>query len=149
MADIRRKAYTQAGTPTSALTTELNSLANAAATAAGPAQDNTTNKDLYADFFLNVTFGSAPTAGATVDLYMLPSIDNGTSYADAVVAATPARGMLVGSFSCRAVTSAQVMTISNVPIGEKFKMQVVNNSGQAFPASGSTVKYQSWKLEAV
>jgi hypothetical protein len=149
MADIRRKAYTQAGTPTSALTTELNSLANAAATAAGTAQDNSTNKDLWAIFVLSVTFGTAPTAGATVDLYILPSADGGTNYADAVVAATPARGMLVGSFSCRAVTTAQVMIIDNVPIPEKFKMQVVNNSGQAFPASGSTVKYQSWKMEAV
>jgi hypothetical protein len=149
MADIKRKGYTQAGTPTSALTTELNSLATATATAAGPAQDNSSNLDLYADFVLSVTFGTNPTAGATVDLYLLPSVDGGTNYADAVVAATPARNMLVGSFYCRAVTTAQIMTVTNVPIPEKFKMMVVNNSGQSFPASGSTVKYQSWHLQAV
>lgn len=147
--NIKRNSYTQAGTPASALTTELNSLATATASAAGTAQDNSTNLDLYADFVLSVTFGVAPTANTTVDLYLLPSIDGGTTYADAVVAATPAKSMLVGSFYCRNVATAQVMTLANVPIPEKFKMMVVNNSGQAMAASGNTLKYQSWHLQAV
>lgn len=148
MSDIKRKGYTQAGTPTSALTTELNSLATATASALGPAQDNSSNLDLYADFVLSVTFGTNPTANSTVDLYLLPAVD-GTNYADAVVAATPAKNMLVGSFYVRAVTTAQLIAITNVPIPEKFKMMVINNTGQTMAASANTVKYQSWHLQSV
>ncbi len=149
MADIKRKSYTQAGTPVTALDTQLNSLATATASAAGSAQDNSTNLDLYADFVLSVTFGTNPTANATVDLYILPSVDGGTNYADAVVAATPAKNMLAGSFYVRAVTTAQVITITNVPIPEKFKVMVINNTGQSMAASGNTLKYQSWHLQSV
>ena len=149
MAEIKRKSYTQAGTPASALTTELNSLATATASAAGPAQDNSTNLDIYADFVLSVTFGSAPTAGNTVDLYILPSVDGGTNYSDAPVAATPPKELFAGSFYVRAVTTAQVIMLANVLIPEKWKACLVNNSGQAFPASGSTLKYQSYHFQSV
>ena len=147
--DIKRKSYTQAGTPTQALSTELNSLATATASSASAAQDNSTNLDLYADFVLSVTFGTAPTANNTVDLYLLPSFDGGTTYADAVVATAAAKNMLIGSFYVRNVNTLQVMTISNVPIPEKFKVMVVNNTGQTMAASANTLKYQSWHLQSV
>lgn len=124
-------------------------MATATASSAGTAQDNSSNLDLYADFVLSVTFGSAPTAGDTCDLYLLPSVDGGTNYSDAAVAATPPKELFAGSFYLRAVTTAQVVVLANVQIPEKWKACLVNNSGQSFPASGSTLKYQSWHLQSV
>ena len=134
-------AYTQA--LANCLTTELNALANAAASAAGSAQDNTTNLDLWGDFELAVTFGSNPTAASTIDLYLIASVD-GTNYADSAVLPVTA---LVGSFVLRAVTTAQLVHVLRVPLlPGKFKMAVLNNSGQSFPASGSTVKMRTYHL---
>ena len=125
--------------------TELNSLANNAG-ALGAEYDNATNLHEFGLFELNVTFGSAPTAGNTVDLYLIPAPD-GTNYDDAVTGASgqaPAP-CYVGSFPLRAVTTAQKVPLGlglalvNLP-PTKFKAFVLNKSGQAFPASGSTLK---------
>lgn len=146
MATIGRKAYTQA--LTNGLSAEFNALANASYTAAGSTIDNSTNLDLYADFLLQVTFGSAPTAGSTVDLYLVPSPDN-TTFADGGGAVAPASALKVGSFQLRAVTTAQAVVIFNVLIPQYFKLVAFNGSGQAFPASGSTVKYRTFSLQSV
>lgn len=142
----------EAAAITSVLTTELNSLANAAA-ALGTEYDNATNLYLWAMFELNVTFGSSPTAGNTVDLYIIPAPD-GTNYDDNTTGASGAAPSTsyVGGFPLRAVTSAQ-----KVPLGAtrrvdlpptKFKVFVVNGSGQAFPASGSTVKMIAYRYQS-
>lgn len=134
-------AYT--ATLANVLSTELDSLANGSATAAGTAYDNTTNLDLWADFVLDVTFASNPTAGSTIDLYLIPSVD-GTNYADSAV--LPA-SYLVGSFVLRAVSTAQKVALLRVPLlPGKAKFAAVNNSGQAFPASGSTVKLRTYHV---
>ncbi len=127
---------------TSCMTTELNALANGSAII-GAAIDNTTNLDLWADFQLNVDFVSAPTAGTSVDLYLIPSLD-GTNYADSSAVLAP---YYVGSFPMCAVTSAQIAMVRRVPLGPgKFKPYVYNGSGQAFPATGSTVQYRSYHV---
>lgn len=144
----------EAAAITSLMTTELNSLASAAA-ALGVEYDNSTNLYLWGLFELNVTFGTNPTANSTVDLYLIPAPD-GTNYDDAVTGAAgsaPATSY-VGGFPLRAVTTAQ-----KVPVGAglqlislppaKFKAFVVNRSGQAFPASGSTVKMVPYRYQSV
>lgn len=134
----------EAGSITSIMTTELNSLADNAA-AIGAEFDNSTGLWLFGLFELNVTFGTGPTAGSTVDLYIIPAPD-GTNYDDAVTGASGSAPSTsyVGGFPLRNVTSAQ-----KVPIGVarrielppvKFKAFVINRSGQSFPSSGSTVK---------
>jgi hypothetical protein len=142
MADIKAKA----GAIVTVASTELNSLANNAG-ALGAEYDNATNLYISAVFELSVTFGSAPTAGSTVDLYIIPAPD-GTNYDDAVTGAAgsaPATAY-AGGFPLRAVT-----TLQRVPLGIglsgpvplpacKFKAFLLNRSGQAFPASGSTLK---------
>ena len=146
--------YEQAAITTVA-STELNSLANNAG-ALGAEYDNATNQYLFGLFELNVTFGSAPTAGSTVDLYIIPAPD-GTNYDDAVTGASgyaPASAY-AGGCPLRAVTTAQ-----KVPLGLgvqglvqlppcKFKIFILNKSGQAFPASGSTVKMIPTRYQAV
>jgi len=142
MADIKAKA----GTIASMATTELNSLANNAG-ALGAEYDNATNLYLFGVFELNVTFGSNPTAGSTVDLYIIPAPD-GTNYDDAVTGASGAAPATayVGGFPLRAVTTAQKVPLGvgisgPVPLPPvKFKAFILNKSGVAFPASGSTLK---------
>lgn len=146
MATISRKAYTTS--LTSILTTELNSLATATNSAASSTVDNSTNLDLYADFLLQVTWGTNPTAGNSCDLYLIPSPDN-TTFADGGGAVNPAKNLLVGSFYVRAVTTAQAMTLFNVLIPQYFKLVLINNTGQAMAATGNTLKYRTYSLQSV
>lgn len=152
MANIKRSAYTQV--LTSALTTELNSLANNAGSAASATIDNSTNLDLFIDLLLTVTFGVAPTASTTVDVYMIPSPDN-TTFGDYTSGASPfaPKALLVGSFEIRAVTTAQNITLEGIggpgggPLPAFFKLAVINNAtGQAMAASGNTLKYRTYNL---
>lgn len=141
---------TKWSTPTdrgSVLTTELNSLANGSYSAVGSEVDNATNKDLYGDFELNVTFGSAPSAGGYIGLYLIPALD-GTNYADGGSSVAPPATSWIGNFPLRAVTTAQRVTITGVSLPpSKFKVVAYNGSGQAFPSSGSTVDLYTSNVE--
>jgi hypothetical protein len=121
------------------LTTELNSLANGSATAASAAIDNTSALDLFVDLELVVaTQGSARSAGATVSVYMVTSLD-GTNYDDVLAGVTE----LVAVFPLDAATTARRRTVRDVPCGpNKFKFFAVNNTGQALASSGNTVSYR-------
>ena len=140
---------------TTLLSTELNSLANNAG-ALGAEYDNATNDYLFGMFELNVTFGSAPTAGSTVDLYIIPAPD-GTNYDDAITGASGSAPSTcyAGSFPLRAVTTAQKIPLGLGAAGyvalppTKFKVFVLNKSGQAMPASGTTVKMIPFRYQTV
>lgn len=137
MASITQKAY--AGVQ-SALTTELNSLASTSSSAASSAIDNSSALELFDDLELAVTFGSSPTAGGYVSVFLLPAVD-GSNYADGSASVAPQGGLLVGVFEVKASTSAQRLAIQNVAIPPGlYKYMVTNNTSQAFPASGSTLK---------
>lgn len=138
-----------AGTIVSVATTELNSLANAAG-ALGAEYDNATNLYLFGEFELNVTFGTNPNAGGLVSLFIIP-VPDGTNYDDAVYPGP--MSSYVGAFAVRAVTTAQKISLGYGLSGyvqlppSKFKVFVVNDSGQAFPASGSTVKMVPFRYQ--
>ncbi len=122
-----------------ALSTELNSLANTAR-AISSAIDNSGSSDkyLFCDAELSVTFGSAPVAGTVIALYFLPSVD-GTNYPDDAYADLQ-EALWVGSFIMRNAT-AQRRVLRGILLPPKlYKVVLKNISGQAFPASGSTVK---------
>lgn len=122
------------------LTTELNSLADAARTAAGTEVDNSTNLDQFGKLEINVTFGSAPTAGGYVEIYMVTAPD-GTNYASGSGSVHPGAQSLVDVIEVQATTSAQILmsrVLKLQPAKTKFLLQ--NRTGQAFPASGSTVE---------
>jgi len=137
------------------LSTELNSLANSAA-ALGTAYDNGANLYVYATFELNVTFGSNPTANSTIDLYIIAAAD-GTNYSDAITGASGTAPItsFVGGFPLRAVTTAQRVPLGVGLRGPVFlppvpiKLFVINRSGVAFPASGSTVKMVPYRYQSV
>ena len=143
MASVTHKSYTAA--IASALTTEANSLANDANTAASSAIDNTTNLDLFHDLTLTIaTQGSARSAGATVEVYLVMALD-GTNYDDV----SESTAELVAVFSLDAATTARQLTRRDVPIPPGlFKYFLRNRTGQALAASGNLLEYRAHSVTA-
>lgn len=147
MTTIERSAY---GTFTDVLTTELNSLATNS-TALTASIDNTSNHFIYVDLELEVTFGTAPVLNAGINIYLLSSVD-GTNYADGSAGAPgtiPDPNLLVWTFLCRAVTTAQRKTTKppgiEVPPG-LYKLLLENKAGQTTAASANVLAYRGHEL---
>lgn len=128
------------------ISTDLNSLANNAGEVPGGASATYIDADaygqLYADLELVVTFGVAPTASTLVELYFIRRIDgtNPEDYTRGASAAGPPNGF-EGGFPVRAVTSAQRIILPKVQLPPlDFIPILINKTGQAFAASGNTLK---------
>lgn len=141
------------GTIASLLTTELNSLANNALAVATAAFNNVVGGgggDGYTlgEFELVVTFGTAPTANTGVAVWLLGQPD-GTNYEDGSSSVTPARAPdLV--LPVRAVTTAQRVTVRTIMAPGSWKALVKNDgTGQAFAASGNTLKVRPYTPQGV
>lgn len=129
----------EVGTLQTMMTTELNALASNTASGVGTMYDNGTDLFLYADFVLNVTFGTSPTAEFPVNLFLIPAVD-GTNYATADATHLPPN-CAKGSFLVFNQTTAQKLVIPGVQIPPcKFKLILENATDQNFPATGSTVE---------
>jgi hypothetical protein len=93
---------------------------------------------------------SAPTVGTVIELYLLPSVDGGTTYPDGSSSILPQTSLYVGGFIVRAVTTAQIMSLRGVALPPGFfKYLVQNTTNQAFPASGSTLRRNPYQLQSV
>ncbi len=128
-----------------ALTTELNSLANGSFSAAF-ALDNSTGLYQFISFEL-VLASLTPVAGQTVGLYISVSV-GGTNYADANQADN-----LVVAWPLSTSASAKRKTASLIPIPpQKVSISIGNltiTSGVAFGASGNTLKYARFNGQGV
>ena len=126
------------GTLTTMISTELNSLTNSSITTPASIFNNTTGAR-FADFELLVTYGTNPTDGSQVDLYIVPSLD-GTNYADGSSSIVAANNYS-GSFILRATTSAQRLVLRDISIPScKFKVHLKNLAGQTTSSSGNTLR---------
>lgn len=144
MATIELSAY---GTIATALSTELNSLASGSS-AITAALDNGTDKSIWDDLELVVTFGTAPALNAPVEVYLVPSVD-GTNYVDGSSTVLPSPNLLVGTFLVRAVTTAQRVAIRKIELPPGlFKYLVRNQAGQAMAASGNTLKRRPYEMSS-
>jgi hypothetical protein len=140
------------GSVASLLTAEMNSLASAAVAVAGTAFNNTAGGGggdgcPLADVELLVTFGVAPTANTGVSIWWLRAVD-GTNYEDGTAAPVRQPDVIIG---VGAVTTAQRLVRPGVrlPPGS-FKALILNNgTGQAFAASGNTLKILPYTFQAV
>jgi len=141
MSSTKRTAY---GPIATALSTDLNALANNATSAASATIDNSGVLDLYADFELVLGTQTARTAGCVVSLYIAPSLD-GTNFADVSAASAE----LLGTFPLATGTAAQRVPVRNcdIPPG-LFRVFVVNSSTQAFAATGNTLRYRTHSVKA-
>lgn len=103
---------------------------------------NGTGRYLYADISVRLA-SMTPTAGGHIALFLLPLLDDGTTYADGASSATAtAQASIthyVGALALRAVASAQNGMVRGilVPPGS-FKWYLINRSGVPF-ATGTTV----------
>jgi hypothetical protein len=122
-----------ASNPITLETTSLNSLATTGTVTGTAYTANTTDRYLYADFELLITYGTNPTAGSVIELSLLRSLD-GTNYEDA-----PGPGGYAGGFVLAATTSAQRLVIRGVPVPPfKFKPYIAaKTTGQTAAASGN------------
>lgn len=135
------------------LTTGLNSLANSTSdttgfSAVGAEVDNETDKYEYIEFELNLAAqGSARSTGARVEIWVSKKVD-GSNYSDDTNAAFVHQFLC--AFQLDAATTARRQIIDNIPIAPSHqKYQVRNVTGQAFAASGSTLKYRRYNQQVV
>jgi hypothetical protein len=132
------------------MSTELNALAASTGKAISPAVDNSdpiAGCDLFDNLELAVDFVTAPTAGTVIEVYLLPSIDGGTTYPDGSASILPQSSLFVGGFAVRATTAAQIMVLRGVALPPGFfKYLVQNTTSQAFPATGSTLRRNPYQL---
>lgn len=128
-----------------ALSTELNSLANGSATAASTAIDNETG--LYQYLNLELVLASlTPTGAPTVSVYITYSTDNGTSFDDV----SSAEAELLAVLPLSTTASTKRVSRGAIPIRPlQFKLFAVNNSGVALAASANTVRYRRNNEQAV
>lgn len=132
-------------TLTTALTTELNSLANAALSAQSAAIDNLT--DLYQYMELELVLASlTPTGGPYCQVYLVKQID-GTNYEDL---STSASHLVVASFPMSTAAAAKRIVVANILIPPcAFKLAVQNQAGPALAASGNTLKFRRYSEQSV
>ena len=133
---------------TTVLSTELDAIGSSTGKAISSAIDNSVNLDLFADLELSVDFVSAPTAGTVVELYLLSSIDGGTTYPNGSASVLPQSSLFVGGFAVRAVTTPQIMSLRGVAPGF-YTYVVQNTTNQAFPATGSVLRQNTYQLFSV
>lgn len=136
-------------------TTALDALANSTTditgfSALGAEIDNETDKYQYISFELNLAVqGVARSAGAIVEIWKAEAVDSTPNYpADTNAAFAPSN--FVRSFQLDAAVTARRLTLTNIPLAPyKTKFQLRNVTGQAFAASGTTLKYRRHNEEVV
>jgi hypothetical protein len=137
---------------------DFNALANGAGIlSTATAIDNTTNLHFYADLsFRMVTSTMTPTAGGHLAFYLLPLLDDGTTYPDSANTATagdqPAITYYAGSMALRTTSGAVqngMLQGLRIPPGV-FKFYVINRAGVALPSSlvNMTCKYATYSEQA-
>jgi len=133
-----------------ALSTELNSLANGAACSASSAFDNDSSGQRWPSAMAEVYVaaqGSNRAAGASVSIYIVPTTD-GTNYGDVTDECLDA--YLVKSWSLDdGALAARYLTGRVVLPPTDYKVILKNTTGQAFAASGNTVKLREFTGEDV
>lgn len=150
--------YWTRGTVTNLAGTALASLANGSGNLLDTAFDNSAALYTNALIELRATFGTNPTEGNLVNLYLIPALD-GTVYSYAPVGASPyiSPSMYLGGFSLDNVTTIQTVVLGIDGAVNKsieipptlFKLYALNNSGQAFPAAGGTVNFLPYNRQVV
>ena len=131
---------------------DLDSLAAGSCAVSSTVYDNTTT--LYTDAWVSCSLPTLATgAGApTLDIYILPLNQDGSTYGDGTVSGTvaPSAAYYVGSITWAAslASGTQVGSIQ-LPTGmppTEFKLAVVNNIGNALAASGNVFAIAPDKL---
>jgi len=128
-----------------ALTTELNALANGSQSAQSAAIDNLTGLYQYMEVEL-VLASLTPTGTPYCSVYLVKEID-GTNYEDLT---TSASHLVVAVLPFSTAVAAKRIVVANILIPPcAFKLAVQNQAGPALAASGSTLKYRRFNEASV
>lgn len=141
--------YSTPTTIVTALSTELNSLANGAYSAASAAIDNRTTKHLYMALELALASLTPGAANTGCSVYLIPSVD-GSTYGDGGGSVVPGPETYLCCFASLSTSAgAKLRTMAGIPIPPLlFKLVLLNGSGVALAASGSTLDYILYSEQA-
>lgn len=130
---------------TTALTTELNSLANGAQTAASAAIANET--DQYRWMVVELVLASlTPTGSPAVHIFLIEQID-GSNYEDISTSALHAQ---VASLPFSTAVAAKRVISRMFPIPPtNFKLVAQNQAGPSLAAANNTLKYRRFNEQSV
>lgn len=130
----------------SLLSTELNSLANNAASAASSVIANQTNLDVYADFWLHLAT-LTPTAPNYITIYVLEAIDGSTYPAATGTILRNQPEHVLCTFALDPAVGAQDCVVRNVLLPPaSFKVVLDNQAGPALNAAGNTLKMITYNM---
>lgn len=128
--------WSSAASIASALGSSLSGLSNNVSILSS-AIDNRSNRHMFSDWMLTVTYNTSPATNGRCTLYLVPSVD-GTNYADCVAGSEPVN-LFAGVFPLRAVSTAQVLTARRVLLPPAlFKVALKNESGSAMATGSGT-----------
>lgn len=141
MSTFKWSAYNTADTAVAG--SLMNALATGAYTQPGTAINNTVGLYLYGD--LSITLSSAvsvPSGGLpTISVWLLPSLDGGTTYPlpPGNAAAAPPANLLVGTMAMVPGVSTSSMVLRGIVLPPSFfKILIQNNLGVAFPSTSTS-----------
>lgn len=141
--------YTAENSIVTVLSSGLDALADGAlAVSSALSNDDAAEREIWAEFEVYVAEQASARSSATLELLILPTVD-GTNYPDAVYGAT-ADNYSVKTWNLDAAVTARYLTVTDIklPPGD-YKVAIVNDTGYALAATGSTVKMKTYSYENV
>jgi len=141
--------YTALETIFTALSTELNSLADASVCSASSAFDNDSSGQRFPSAMLEIYIAAQAAIRnqyGFVSVFLVPTTD-GTNYGNATAECLD--NYLVGSYVLDSATTARYITAQIVLPPTDYKILLRNNTGQALASSGNTVKIRKFTAEDV
>lgn len=125
---------------TSLMTTELNSLADAARNITSSAYDNSSN--LWPAATLQLSLASfTPTSGGYVAIFALWSADGGSTFPTGSASVAPTEADLVAIIPVTAGSGVTRVYTAEIQLrGDQVHFIVENQTGNAFNASGNTLE---------
>jgi hypothetical protein len=151
MTDVRNSGYKAAAQ--TALSTELNSLANDTWCSLSAEIDNSTNGYMFADFEVNLAAAIFDGADAAVELYLVPSLDdtNFPTFLDSGSTDNQENNQyFIGSVTLSLDNEVHIHTLRGVELPPgKFKIGARNRTNIGLASSGNTVKWRPWQYSSV
>ena len=151
MADVKNSGYKAAAQ--TALSTDLNSLANETWSALSAEIDNSVNGYLFMDIEVDLASITPTGADASIEIYVVPSVDD-TQFPSTTNTGTADEQennqYYVGAVTLSLDAEVHIHTLRGieVPTG-KWKMFIRNQANVALAASGNTVKWRPWQYASV